>query len=67
LGAGCLEQPGGAFRFTVRVGGAMQGPFECDFAEKAVHEFPLDCDWRALLETGSGNLHLHVELLDVEL
>lgn len=50
-----------AVRFYLFVGTMRQGPFECNFAEQAVHELQLKVDWRKHLEAGS--LPLRLELM----
>jgi len=47
-------------KFHVFVGSVRQGPFECNFAEQAVHEFQLSVDWRKHLEAGSLPLRLQL-------
>jgi len=51
-------------KFRVRIGNRQQtGVIECNLAEKAVHEFPLQHDWRRLLEPSGDSLFVCAELL----
>mmetsp|Transcript_14528 Transcript_14528/g.36861 ORF Transcript_14528/g.36861 Transcript_14528/m.36861 type:complete len:323 (-) Transcript_14528:392-1360(-) len=49
--------------FFLFVGTVRQGPFECNLADRSVHEFKLKIDWRKHLEAGS--LALRLQLLSV--
>jgi hypothetical protein len=49
-----------AMKFYLFVGTMRQGPFECDFSERAVHELQLEVDWRKHLEAGSLPLRLQL-------
>jgi len=44
-----------------------QGPFDCDFSEKPVAEFPLEGDWRKVFEGHSESLRLRIEIIDCEM
>lgn len=50
----------GIVEFYIFVGAMRQGPFECDFAKRAVHELQLNLDWRKHLEIGSLPLRLYL-------
>lgn len=52
-----------ALKFYLFVGDVRQGPFECDFAERTVHEVALEVDWRKHVERKSESLSLRLELL----
>mmetsp|Transcript_52911 Transcript_52911/g.134220 ORF Transcript_52911/g.134220 Transcript_52911/m.134220 type:complete len:312 (-) Transcript_52911:433-1368(-) len=51
-------------KFCLFVGPVRQGPFECDFAERAVHEIPLNMNWSKHLEVDGQNLRLRLQLID---
>jgi len=59
---GCGE--GVRIKFCLFVGPVRQGPFECDFSERAVHEIPLNMNWCKHLEVGGQNLRLRLQLID---
>lgn len=67
LGADCSGEAQGAFKFFICVGDSRQGPFDCDFSEKPVAEFPLEVDWRKVLEGRSESLRLRIELIDCDM
>jgi len=50
-------------KFNLFVGDVRQGPFECNFAERAVQEFQLEVDWRKHVEKKSESLCLGLEVL----
>jgi len=49
--------------FYLFVGPVRQGPFVCDFAERAVHEIPLSVNWCKHLEVGGQNLSLRLQII----
>jgi len=57
---GDATAPVESMKFYLFVGTMRQGPFECNFAERAVHELQLKVDWRKHLEAGSLPLRLQL-------
>lgn len=57
LGGGTRGEP---MKFYLFVGSMRQGPLECNFADRAVHEFELAVDWRKHLDAGSLPLRLQL-------
>jgi len=51
---------GETLTFYLFVGSMRQGPFECNFAERAVHDLQLSVDWRTHLEAGCLLLRLQL-------